>query len=204
MRKSEEVTRADGWLAGEGRYRSGRTFWCSLHLTRVGCQIMHPRVTFRDPLPDRLYSSGNLGNRQESLEEESADIWEFHGALTLIRGIRKSTDMRISRTSGSRSLGRNIRRCQMPAPCERNSKRARRESWKLSRSRFLPNLRHLRASCTLSVLGRRWFTRLAHFILAGMDERTLPPRIERPDFHKLLFGVQSPDLLHLRFVLCLN
>ena len=123
-------------MAGEGRYRSGRTFWCSLHLTRVGCQIMHPRVTFRDPLPDRLYSSGNLGNRQESLEEESADIWEFHGALTLIRGIRKSTDMRISRTSGSRSLGRNIRRCQMPAPCERNSKRARRESRKLSRSRL--------------------------------------------------------------------
>ena len=173
-------------------------------MTRVGCQIMHPRVTFRDPLPDRLYSSGNLGNRQESLEEESADIWEFHGALT--RGIRKSTDMRISRTSGSRSLGRNIRRCQMPAPCERNSKRARRESRKLSRSRlsakFTAFTRQLHSVCIRAALIYK--TCPVHFILAGMDERTLPPRIERPDFHKLLFGVQSPDLLHLRFVLCLN
>ena len=170
-------------------------------MTRVGCQIMHPRVTFRDPLPDRLYSSGNLGNRQESLEEESADIWEFHGALTLIRGIRKSTDMRISRTSGSRSLGRNIRRCQMPAPCERNSKRARRESRKLSRSRlsakFTAFTRQLHSVCIRAAL----IYKTCPFYLGWTKE---PCRRELRDFHKLLFGVQSPDLLHLRFVLCLN
>ena len=118
-------------------------------------------------------------------------------------GIRKSTDMRISRTSGSRSLGRNIRRCQMPAPCERNSKRARRESRKLSRSRlsakFTAFTRQLHSVCIRAALIYKACP--VHFIL---DERTLPPRIERPDFHKLLFGGQSPDLLHLRFVLCLN
>ena len=89
----------------------------------------------------------------------------------------------------------------MPAPCERNSKR--RESRKLSRSRlsakFTAFTRQLHSVCIRAALIYKACP--VHFIL---DERTLPPRIERPDFHKLLFGVQSPDLLHLHFVLCLN
>ena len=79
--------------------------------------VMHPRETFQEPLAQRLYSGENLRNREESTKALS---WRISGYLRIpgnrvgrslthilgaqTYGIRKSTDMRISSTSGSEDI----------------------------------------------------------------------------------------------------